>query len=112
MENQIKLPEGWTPNKISELVVKTEQINPESTPEQEFKYIDVSSVSNATFQITSSTTILGRNAPSRARKLVKTGDVLFATVRPTLKRVALVPNKLNNQVCSTGYCVLRAKNEE
>ena len=52
---------------------------------------------------------MGKNAPSRARKLVKTKDVIFATVRPTHSRVALITEEYNNQVCSTGYFVLRTK---
>jgi type I restriction enzyme S subunit len=39
---------------------------------------------------------------------VQTGDVIFATVRPTLKRVALVAHNLDGQVVSTAFCVLRA----
>jgi type I restriction enzyme S subunit len=37
--------------------------------------------------------------------------VLFATIRPTLKRIAVVPSALNGQVCSTGYFLLRATSE-
>jgi type I restriction enzyme S subunit len=49
------------------------------------------------------------DAPSRARKLVRTNDIIFATIRPTLQRIAIVPEHLNQQVCSTGYFVLRPK---
>ena len=50
-------------------------------------------------------------APSRARQLVKAGDVLFATVRPYLSRnIAQVPASLDGQVASTGFAVLRALN--
>ena len=54
----------------------------------------------------------GAEAPSRARKQIKTDDVLFATVRPTLKRIAIVPEMFNNQIASTGYCVLRSDQEK
>ena len=40
---------------------------------------------------------------------MKTNDVIFATIRPTLRRIAIVPPHLNQQVCSTGYFVLRPK---
>jgi type I restriction enzyme, S subunit len=40
---------------------------------------------------------------------VKANDVLFATIRPTLQRIAVVPEHLDKQVCSTGYFVLRPK---
>ncbi|MCA9468298.1 MAG: restriction endonuclease subunit S [Nitrospira sp.] len=102
---------GWQTKKLGEVLQKTETINPMQSPETEFDYIDVSSVSNATFQIAETQHLKGRDAPSRARRLVKTNDVLFATVRPTLQRIAIVPEHLDNQVCSTGYFVLRPKPE-
>ena len=41
--------------------------------------------------------------------MVRTNDVIFATVRPTHSRVALISEEYGEQVCSTGYFVLRAK---
>jgi len=69
----------------------------------------VSSVSNQTFRIEETQRLKGKDAPSRARRLVRANDVLFATVRPTLQRIAIVPDELDKQVCSTGYFVLRPK---
>ena len=75
-----------------------------------FDYIDLSSVNKDSKQI-----ILGEvprtnpnSAPSRARQLVKSGDVIVATVRPNLNGVASVPDELDGATASTGYCVLRA----
>ena len=62
-----------------------------------------------TKEIENETVVLGKDAPSRARKLIRTNDVIFATVRPTHSRVALITEEYNEQVCSTGYFVLRAK---
>jgi type I restriction enzyme S subunit len=101
--------EGWKTRTLGEVTRNTETVNPLQTPEKEFDYIDVSSISNLTFHIETTQRLKGKNAPSRARKLVKTNDVLFATVRPTLQRIAIVPEHLDNQVCSTGYIVLRAE---
>jgi type I restriction enzyme S subunit len=102
---------GWQIKTLGEVLQKTETINPLQSPEAEFDYIDVSSVSNTTFQIEETQRLKGKDAPSRARRLVKANDVLFATVRPTLQRIAVVPKHLDNQVCSTGYFVLRPKAE-
>ncbi len=101
------LPETWTESSIGKVVVKAKQRDPRKKPNELFQYVDVSSVSNESFKITSATRTLGAEAPSRARKAIETDDVLFATVRPTLKRVALVPSELNGAIASTGYCVLR-----
>ncbi len=106
--NPYPLPETWTDSSIGDVVVKSKQRDPRKTPEEKFQYVDVSSVSSESFKITGATPTLGAEAPSRARKVIKTDDVLFATVRPTLKRIALVPPQFDGQIASTGYCVLRS----
>jgi type I restriction enzyme, S subunit len=103
------MKEGWPTKTLGEILQKTETINPLQSPQAEFDYIDVSSVSNATFQIETTQRLKGKDAPSRARKLVRLNDILFATIRPTLQRIAVVPEHLDKQVCSTGYFVLRPK---
>lgn len=99
----------WPTSTLAEVLQKTETINPNQSPEAEFDYIDVSSISNVTFQIETTQRLKGKDAPSRARKLVRANDILFATIRPTLQRIAIVPETLDKQVCSTGYFVLRPK---
>ncbi len=101
--------EGWEEKTLGEVLVKTETIDPTKKPNEEFTYLDVSSVNKETKEIENATVLLGKEAPSRARKLVKTNDVIFATVRPTHSRVALITEEYDEQVCSTGYFVLRAK---
>jgi type I restriction enzyme S subunit len=100
---------GWQTKTLGEVLERTETVNPLQSPEREIDYIDVSSVSNQTFRIEETQRLKGKNAPSRARRLVRAKDIIFATVRPTLKRIAIVPDELDGQVCSTGYFVLRPK---
>lgn len=99
----------WEEKTLGEVLVKTETVDPTKKPDVEFIYLDVSSVNKETKEIENATVLLGKDAPSRARKLVKTNDVIFATVRPTHSRVALITEEYDEQVCSTGYFVLRAK---
>jgi type I restriction enzyme S subunit len=103
------MKKGWQTKTLSEVLEKTETVNPLQSPNTEFDYIDVSSVSNTTFQIEETQRLKGKDAPSRARKVVRTNDIIFATIRPTLQRIAVVPEHLDKQVCSTGYFVLRPK---
>ena len=102
---------GWQTKTLGEILEKTETVNPLQSPAAEFDYIDVSSISNRTFRIEETQRLKGKDAPSRARRLVRTNDILFATIRPTLQRIAIVPDELDRQVCSTGYFVLRPKRE-
>ena len=100
---------GWQSKKLLDVLYKTENVDPRKNPDSIFKYVDVSSVCNQEYKIKEVTEIKGKDAPSRARKLIKSGDILFATIRPTLKRIAQVDDLLDSQVCSTGYYVLRPK---
>lgn len=99
----------WEEKQLGEVLMKTETVDPTKKPNEEFIYLDVSSVNKETKEIENATVLLGKNAPSRARKLVKTNDVIFATVRPTHSRVTLITEDYNEQICSTGYFVLRSK---
>ncbi|MDX2245786.1 MAG: restriction endonuclease subunit S [Bacteroidia bacterium] len=108
-DDALSLPKGWEIKKLGEVSEKTEMVDPTKNPDKEFTYLDVSSVNKETKEIEGATVLLGKDAPSRARKLVRENDVIFATVRPTHSRVALITEEYDGQVCSTGYFVLRGK---
>ncbi|MBL8821339.1 MAG: restriction endonuclease subunit S [Planctomycetia bacterium] len=78
-----------------------------AVPEDEFDYIDIASVDRDTKTIIGTSRISASEAPSRARQIVKSNDVLVSTVRPNLNAVALVPEHLTDAIASTGFCVLR-----
>jgi type I restriction enzyme S subunit len=104
------LPEGWRWVKLGEVCnERTEIRNPVLEPETVFKYVDITSVSNTQKCITEARQIIGKEAPSRARQVIRVNDVIVATTRPNLNAVAQVPPELDNQICSTGFCVLRAQ---
>ena len=102
---------GWEVKPLGEVIEPLETVDPRKAPDDEFTYIDVSSVSRDLLTVSEVTNLMGEVAPSRARRKVRTNDVIFATIRPTLKRIAIIPPSLDEAVCSTGYMVLRAKAE-
>jgi len=105
------IPEEWDCVRIK----KVSDINPEALSDKTdldymFHYIDLSTVNEGKLNLPSNK-IAFREAPSRARRKVKKNDVLLATVRPNLKGFAYISFEANDIVCSTGYAVLRSKNE-
>lgn len=78
-------------------------------PDGEFDYIDLSAVDKDTKCIEGVSSIACSDAPSRARQIVKAGDILVSTVRPNLNGVAAVPIELDGATASTGYTVLRPR---
>lgn len=102
-----ELPPGWATASIGRVTMPFEGIDPSRSPDTWVDYIDIGSIDNATQRIADTKRFLGRDAPSRARRLVKTGDILFSTVRTYLKNIARVPEELDGALTSTGIAVLR-----
>lgn len=100
-----QVPSGWSTATIETVRIDTEQVKPEH--DKEFTYIDISSIDRFRKLITSPQRIYGSDAPSRARKLVKEGDILVALTRPNLNAVAMIPADLDGEIASTGFEVLR-----
>ena len=90
-------------------------INPDTAspaelyPNSHFNYIDISCVENESGKFLGPNKTATDEAPSRARRSVKQGDVLLSTVRPNLKAFALLSEVPDRAVASTGFAVLRAK---
>ena len=77
-----------------------------------YRYIDLTSVSIEAKTITETIEISSADAPSRAQKIVEKNDIIFATTRPTQKRYCLICDQYAGEIASTGYCVLRANQNE
>lgn len=104
-----EIPACWEVVRLGEVV----QINPEmlsdrTAPDYEFQYIDISAVAEPGV-IAETRALSFGEAPSRARRVVRAGDVLVSTVRPYLRAFARVRSAPANLVCSTGFAVLRAR---
>jgi len=59
--------------------------------------------------ITGTTSYLFSDAPSRARRIVQGGDVLISTVRTYLRAIAPVIDPPKNLIASTGFAVIRPR---
>jgi len=101
------LPKGWVETELGSLMLDYDVLDPRLSPEQRFLYVEIGSIDNKIQKIVSPKLIIGNNAPSRARRVIKEGDIIFSTVRPYLKNISVVPNELDNQLTSTGMCVIR-----
>ena len=77
-------------------------------PNAEFSYIDIGSIDNVNQKLSTKENIIEpEKAPSRARKIVERGDVLYATVRPYLHNMCIVDKDFSHEpIASTGFAVL------
>ena len=108
-EKNGELPKGWKRVKLGDVCKATSNKDPRNNTEQQFYYVDITSVNNVSKRIVEPKLLFGKDAPSRARQLIFANDVVLSTTRPNLNAVALVPSELDNQICSTGFCVLRSE---
>lgn len=85
-------------------------INSESVskryPFSQILYLDTSSVTENTFSELQPFSI--KDAPSRAKRIVRDGDIVYSTVRPNLKHFGYIQDPAENTVASTGFAVIRA----
>ncbi|MFJ9889555.1 restriction endonuclease subunit S [Streptomyces sp. NPDC091287] len=72
-----------------------------------FRYVDIGSIASGELVVSAAKEIPVQDAPSRARQLIQVGDTVFSTVRPYLKKIAWIPEFLDGEIASTGFCVLR-----
>ncbi len=89
------------------------KVNPEQArrdyPYEEIEYIDISSVGSGILHETKRIEFV--NAPSRAKRIIRNGDTVLATVRPNLRAFWFAQNIKENTIVSTGFAVLRANEE-
>lgn len=104
------MKQGWEIKKLGEVCENVSNINWKTISlDTKLPYIDLSAVDIDNSNIDDFEYINKDNAPSRAKQIVNTGDVIFATTRPLLKRVCVITKSFNNAIASTGFCVLRPK---
>ena len=105
-----EVPEHWKEKPLKAVASINDETLPETlSPDYEIEYVDISSVS-LTNGIEKSETMAFVDAPSRARRLARDGDVLVSTVRTYLKAIAPVVRPPTNLVASTGFAVVRPQN--
>lgn len=97
------IPHLWLWTRIREITSDRGQCKPEAA----FTYIDVATIDKENGTIVEPKVIQADEAPSRARKIVCKGDVIYSCVRPYLLNVAIVSEGFDPKpIASTAFAVL------
>ena len=105
------IPSDWSVEKVGLLAdVDSESLSNKTAADFSFRYISLGDVDSGRL-ISGHDHIKFSEAPSRARRKIKTGDILFATVRPKLKGHYFARRVDGNVIASTGFAVVRARAE-
>jgi len=100
-------PETWKMIPLKYLASYNDEVLSENTDDEfEFDYIEIGSVQYGR-GIIYTEHMKFKNAPSRARRIVRKDDIIVSTVRTYLKAVATIPACNNSLIASTGFIVIR-----
>ena len=100
-------PDDWGFSRLGALAqVNPEQLGNRTDPDYLLEYLDIAAI-ELPGVIGPTRTLTFTEAPSRARRRVRAGDILVSTVRPYLRNFARVLEAPRNLVASTGYAVVR-----
>lgn len=83
--------------------------NPLAKPDDSFRYVELANINSSIGVIDGYEELLGKEAPSRAKRLLESSDVIVSSVEGSLENVALVDDSQKGYLASTGFFQLRSK---
>jgi len=101
-------PNGFL--RITDIAANSDEtVEPTAHAEDDYRYIELADINQVVGTIESANEIKGKDAPSRARMVLRAGDVVTSTVEGSLDKVALVSEEYHGAIGSTGFFVLRPR---
>lgn len=98
--------------RLSEVVTLSHELwDQETLFTETFPYVEIGAIDLVLGRIKAAQNIPVPEAASRARMIVRTGDLLVSLTRPTRRAVAFIPDELPLAVASNGFAVVRHINE-
>ena len=106
-EQLIDIPSHWHWSRLGYVTSNHGQ----TVPNKDFCYIDVGTLDNVHQKLAEAENLVAaKDAPTRARKIVHFGDVLYSTVRPYLHNICIVDREFSRTpIASTAFCVMQVK---
>ena len=104
-----EVPSQWDVKPLKAVATCNDEVLPEATdPETIIEYVEISGVGEGK-GIVATESLTFATAPSRARRIVRHGDVLISTVRTYLRAIATVAHPPTNLIASTGFAAIRPR---
>ncbi len=101
-------PKGWEKVILESCLTKVQKIG-KSFSEETIQYVDIASVDNVGNIIKETTEFRTDERPSRAQQILLSNDIIYSTVRPNLKNIAI--NHVDGRISSTGFFVCRTSKD-
>ncbi len=110
-ETYREFPQDWSSKRLKYLATHNDEVLAESTDEEkDIDYVEISGVS-LSYGIEEIERMSFGSAPSRARRRVRSGDILISTVRTYLRAIVRVNEASPDLIASTGFCVVRPNDD-
>lgn len=104
-----QIPVHWNVKRIKDLFsANDEALGQKTDPNYGFDYVDISSVDKYR-GIIKKEKMTFEKSPSRARRIVREGDIIIGAVRTYLEAIAQISEDATSLIVSTGFVVLRPK---
>ena len=100
----------WETKRLQDILdINPQNFSSNTNPAYKFNYISLEQVDSG--RLLGYAEEVFQTAPSRAQRILQSGDVLMSTVRPNLMAHLFFHDQVPNAVCSTGFAVLRSKHD-
>jgi type I restriction enzyme S subunit len=111
-EIPFEIPEHWAWCRLGEIISYTENldIHKKLSSETIINYVDIASIDNKNYLIKEVKKSTVEELSTRARRVLKKDYIIYSTVRPYLKNIAIIENELPNFIGSTGFNVFKPIN--
>lgn len=106
----IKKIKDKNPKVFTEVIENIQaKFNPLKNPDNIFRYIELANINSSLGVVDGFSEVTGKEAPSRAKRLLKAGDVIVSSIGGSLDKVALVDKENEGSLASSGFFQLRSK---
>ncbi len=113
-EIPFEIPENWVWCRLGEIIQYTENLDIQKylSPDTIVNYVDIDAIDNQNFIIREAKQKSVRELSTRARRVLKPNYIVYSTVRPYLKNIAIVKDEKDNYIGSTGFNVFKTLDVE
>ena len=108
-EIPFEIPENWVWCRLGTPIYYADNLNIQKnlSPSELINYVDIEAIDNTAYCIREAKQKRVEELSSRARRVLKNGFIIYSTVRPYLKNIAIIEDELPNMIGSTGFTVFK-----
>jgi type I restriction enzyme S subunit len=108
-EIPFEIPENWEWCKLGKPIYYTDNLDIQKnlSPSELINYVDIDSIDNKAYCIREAKLKRVEELSTRARRVLRKGFIVYSTVRPYLRNIAIIEEELPNMIGSTGFNVFK-----